>query len=185
MAQNANAEHHALLKDLDPDFAGLLQAKDVALEVQAALAKLKVCSISRFSALADSRADLRAFGEKSLQPVAADALDIIGMASLVDAWECAKVRMEARHKAEAEAVLCGMPKVVARTELGQLRGLFEQSFHTMPENCAPSAATLEQHFDMVDHGEWHVLSLKEYGSREDAAQDLVGATIDRSRVLSR
>ena len=82
---------------------------------------------NRFSALADSRVDLRAFGKKSLQPVAADALDIIGMASLVDAWECAKVRMEARHKAEAEAVLCGMPKVVARTELGQLRGLFKQS----------------------------------------------------------
>ena len=30
MAQHANAEHHELLKDLDPDFAGLLQAKDVA-----------------------------------------------------------------------------------------------------------------------------------------------------------
>ena len=54
MTQHANAEHHALLKDLDPDFAGLLQAKEVSLEVQAALAKLKVCSISRFSALADS-----------------------------------------------------------------------------------------------------------------------------------
>ena len=61
----------------------------------------------------------------SQSPVAADA--IIGMASLVDALECAELRKEARHKAEAEAVLCGMPKVVVRTDLGQLRGLFKQS----------------------------------------------------------
>ena len=174
----ANAEVQP--RKLDPDFAGLLQAKDVALAAQEALAQLKILSISRFAAVADTRAELRTFCESSLKPIAAAAVDVVGVASLVDAWECARVRIETRHKAEAEAVISGLPKTVARTELGQLREILESTFHEIPEKCAPAATTLERHFDMIDHGEWQQLSLQDYASREDAAQELVGATIDRS-----
>ena len=59
----ANAEVQP--RKLDPDFAGLLQAKDVALAAQEALAQLKILSISRFAAVADTRAELRTFCESS------------------------------------------------------------------------------------------------------------------------
>ena len=60
------AEQQKLIKDMDPDFAGLLQAEDASLQVQASLAKLLVCSTSRFSALAGTRAELRKFCSDTL-----------------------------------------------------------------------------------------------------------------------
>ena len=90
---------------------------------------------------------------------------------MVDAWESARVRVEARNKAEAEAVVGGLPKVVAHTELAQLRERFEAFFYSLPHKLMPANAMLEQHFDGVDNGEFQNLSLKEFASRGDAARE--------------
>ena len=68
---------------LEPDFHGLLQRKDVSELLQAKLAVAGIKSISRFSAVADSRAQLRTFCER---PLAMDpARDAVLVASILDA----------------------------------------------------------------------------------------------------
>ena len=173
-------QQEKLVMQLDPDLAGLLQCKEVALKVQAMLAAKKVKTVSRLAALADDRKGLREFCVKTLALDPDTAGNDVETAAVVDAWESARVRVEARNKAEAEAVIGGLPKVVPRTEVAQLRERFEAAFYALPDKVMPATATLEQHFDMIDHGEYQYLSLKEYASKEDAAQEDVAATIDRS-----
>ena len=106
---------------------------------------------------------------------------MVEIASIVDAWQAAHALVEARNKAEAEAVVGGLPKAVARPELAQLRERFETSFYSLQDKLVPAAATLEQHFDMVDHGEWQYLSLREYASKEDDAKDPLAASMSLDR----
>ena len=74
---------------LEPDFHGLLQRKDVSELLQAKLAVAGIKRISRFSAVADSRAQLRTFCERAL---AMDpARDAVLVASILDAWEASKI----------------------------------------------------------------------------------------------
>ena len=90
-----------LVARLEPDFHGLLERKETEVMTQARLAQANCKSLSRFASVADTRAQLRTFAQNVLQlDPAANAMEI---AALVDAWEAAKVRMEVRHKPEAEA----------------------------------------------------------------------------------
>ena len=171
------AAQQEIVKTLDPDLAGLLQCKDVSLQVKAKLAEKKVKTTSRLSAMADSRQGVREFCQKSLGLKPEEGDDMIEIASVVDAWEAAHARVEARNKAEAEAVIGGLPKAVARPELAQLRDRFETSFYTLQDKLIPASATLEQHFDMIVHGEWQYLSLKEFASKEDEAKEPLAASM--------
>ncbi|CAE7216749.1 unnamed protein product [Symbiodinium natans] len=173
-------QQKALVQTLDPDLAGLLQTKDVSLKVQALVAQKKVKTISRLSAMADDRKGIREFCVKTLGLEASVGDDLVEIASVVDAWESARSRVDARNKAEGEAVVDGLPKVVARTELAQLRDRFETAFYPLTEKFMPANATLEQVFDMVDNGEFVNMSLSEFASKENAAQEPVAAVIDRS-----
>ncbi|CAE7876994.1 unnamed protein product, partial [Symbiodinium necroappetens] len=80
-----------------------------------------------------------------------------------------KVKTISRLSAMADdrGVCGGLPKVVAHTELAQLRERFEAFFYSLPHKLMPANAMLEQHFDGVDNGEFQNLSLKEFASRED------------------
>ena len=68
---------------------------------QAKLSVAMVQSVSRMNAIADDRATIRQFCERSLQMRQQD--DMVGVASIVDVWEACQTRMSIRHKAEAEA----------------------------------------------------------------------------------
>ena len=63
---------------------------------------------------------------------------------------------------------------MARPELAQFRGRLETSFYSLQDKLVPAAASLEQHFDMIDHEEWQYLSLREYASNE---KDLLAASM--------
>ena len=110
--------------DLDPDFHGLLERKEVSQRVQGRLSNANVKSISRFAALGDTRADLRTFCTGTL---ALDrAVDVVEIAGVVDAWQAGKTRMESRHQAEAEASISSMPNPINKVEAQDLRVRFEQ-----------------------------------------------------------
>ena len=96
-------QQKALAQTLDPDLAGLLQTKDVSLKVQALVAQKKVKTISRLSAMADDRKGIREFCVKTLGLEASVGDDLVEIASVVDAWESARSRVDARNKAEGEA----------------------------------------------------------------------------------
>ena len=62
---------------LEPDFHGLLQRKEVTALTQARLAYANCKSLSRFNSVADSRAQLRMFAQatRQLEP-AADVMEV-------------------------------------------------------------------------------------------------------------
>ena len=163
---------------LEPDFHGLLERKETDVMTQAVLARANCKSLSRFASVADTRAQLRTFVQQTLglDPVA-QAMEV---ASLVDAWEAAKVRMEVRHKSEAEASTSNLPMALQKVEVQDLRKRFEQAHYKMEEKTAPAASTLELLCDQVENGEFKVLMLVQFLSKEDAEVDPVGCIIDRS-----
>lgn len=166
---------------LDPDFHGLLQRKEVAEGQQAALAVAGVRSISRFNAMADSRQGLRTFCTGTLGLDA--GRDAVAIASVLDAWEAAKVRMEVRNKAEAEAVSANLPATLNKVEYQDIRRRFESLHYALEDRTTPSAATLELICDQIESGELKTLHLIQCLSQEDAEIDPVGAVIDKSGTL--
>lgn len=163
---------------LEPDLHGLLQRKEVGAGLQARLALAGVKSLSRYAALADTREAMREFcrGVMRMDP----AGEPVEVAAIIDSWEASRTRMEARHKAEAEASNLGMPMAVNRTEAHDLKRKFEQVHYLLDDKSTPANSTLEQVFDQVEHGEWRPLLLVQFLSREDAEVEPFGAVIDKT-----
>eukprot|EP00435_Cladocopium_sp_Y103_P022226 s207_g5.t1 len=170
-----------LMSKLDPDFHGLLQRKEVTETAQALLSRAGCRSLSRFASVADTRAQLRAFLQNTLQmDPATQAMEI---ASLVDAWEGSRVRMEVRHRAEAEASSSNLPMALQKVEVQDLRKKFENAHFMLEDKAAPAPSTLELLCDQVENGEFKVMMLVQFLSREDAEVDPIGAVIDKSGTV--
>ena len=170
-----------LIDKRDPDFHGLLQRKDVGAMPQALLSDAGCRSLSRFASVADTRAQLRTFLQQTLQmDPATQAMEI---ASLVDAWEGARVRMEVRHKAEAEASSSNLPMALQKVEVQDLRKRFEAAHYSLDDKAAPAPSTLELLCDQVENGEFKVMMLVQFLSREDAEVEPIGAVIDRTGTV--
>lgn len=105
---------------LEPDLHGLLERKHIPEAVQAALADKGIKALSRFSSIADDKAEVRTFCREVLRLDRVNgAADIAGV---VDAWGAAQTRMEVRHKAEAEADLTGIPQLFSQGRAARPQG---------------------------------------------------------------
>ena len=166
---------------LEPDFHGLLQRKEVAILTQARLAFANCKSLSRFNSVAGTRAQLRDFARASLR--LDPAVDAMEVAALVDAWEAAKVRMEVRHKAEAEAASSQLPLSLPKVEVQDLRKKFEAAHYALDDKTTPAPSTLELLCDQIENGELKTMYLVQFLSRDDAEIEPVGAMIDKGGQL--
>ena len=164
---------------LDADLHdGLLQTKGVAILYQARLSVQRVRSISRLSSVADDRASLRTFCNTSLNMHLQN--DVVDIATVVDAWESAKTRMEVRRKAEAEASLAQIPKAFNKVEIHDMANRFETLYnYRLEDRIMPPAGTLELVFDQIENGELKNMTLSQFVCREDAESEMIGAVIEK------
>ena len=175
---NTEEGRKELVGRLDPDFQGLLERKELSEMTQARLGQANCKSLSRFASLADTRAQLRTFLENTLRiTAAAEAMEVAG---LVDAWEAAKVRMEVRHKAEAEAASASMPMTLPKVEVRDLKRKFEATYYAIDDKVTPAPSTIEILCDQIENGEFKVMLITQFLSRDDAEVEPVGAVIDRT-----
>ena len=182
MAVDLNTpEGRAAEMKLEPDFHGLLERKALDERSQALVASVGVVALSRFSSLADTKAEIRTFCQETLGLHRVN--DAVAIAGMVDAWTAAQSRMEARHKAEAEADLAGMPQTLNKAELQDLRTRFEGMHYAVEEKAAPSNGTLELVCDQIESGEWKVMTLAQFQSREDAETDVIGCVVEKSGLI--
>ena len=113
----------AAIKELDPDFQGLLERKSMSERLQGTLANAGVKGISLFSVIGDTAADVRQF---ATDHCGLDRnRDVVAVAGMIDAWQACKTRMQTRNQAEADAVNSSMPPPLNKTE--DLRNRFEQT----------------------------------------------------------
>ena len=167
---NDDAVRQGFIDELEPDFHGLLQRKEVAAMTQAKLSQANCKSLSRFNSIADTRTQLRDFAANTLR--LGPAVDVMEIAALIDAWEAAKVRMEVRRRAEAEASTSSLPIALPKVEVQDLLKKFEVAHYRLEDKVAPAASTLELVFDQVENGE--------FLSRDDAEVDPAAAVLDKS-----
>ena len=171
-------ERSAAIRLLEPDFHGLLQVKGVTELTQAKLSVAMVRSVSRMNAIADDRATIRQFCERSLQIRQQD--DMVGVASIVDVWEACQTRMSIRHKAEAEANIADLPRAVNKVEVQDLISRYESIHGTkMEDKVTPATATLELVFDQFEQGEVKNMSLVQFMSREDSENEIFGVNVEK------
>lgn len=164
---------------LDADLHGLLQIKEVSEELQAKLSVERVRSVSKLSTIADDRAGIRTFCQNALQLT--PAANMVDIASIVDAWEASTTRMRVRRKAEAEASLSSLPRAMPKVEIQDLLIRFEKLHgYKLDDKNTPATSTLELIFDQVEAGELKNMSLKQMVSREDAENEILGATIEKA-----
>ena len=179
MADLATAEgRRAEIAKLEPDFHGLLERKALSQTIQAQVAAAGVVSLSRFSSLADTKAEIRTFCQDALGLHRVN--DAVSIAAVVDAWTAAQTRMEVRHKAEAEADLSGMPQILNKAELQDLRSRFETSFYVIEENekAVPCDVGDSLRPDRVRRVEGHDLgAVSVAGGRRDGRDRLRGGEV--------
>ena len=178
---NDPATQKEYVEQLEPDFHGLLQRKEVSGLTQARLAYANCKSLSRFNSVADSRTQLRNFARDTL--TMDPTIDVMEVAALVDAWEAAKVRMEVRHKAEAEASSSQQPISLPKVEVQDLVKKFEAAHYKLEDKVTPAPSVLELIFDQVENGEMKPMYLVQFLSRDDAEIEPLAATLDKSGVL--
>ena len=168
----------AALDALDPDLHGLLERKVITEQVRAKLSVAGISALSRFASIADSKAEVRSFCHDVLGlDRVHDAAEIAGV---VDSWSAAQARIEARHKAEAESDLTGIPQVMSKVEMLDVRGRFERLHYTLDEKAVPSSTTLEMICDQIEAGELKVITLAQVQSREDAETESFGCMVERA-----
>ena len=88
--------------------------------------------------------------------------DPMTMATLVDAWEALKVRMEIRHKAEAEVLIANVLIAGNKVEVFDLCRRFERIHYKLEDRVAPASFTLELLFDEIENGEFKVRYLVQF-----------------------
>ena len=178
---NTEEGRREAIQKLDPDFQGLLERKVVPERLQGTISNLGVLSISRFSVIGDTSAEIRTFGVD--QCGLERARDVVQLAGLVDAWEASKTRMKVRHQAEADAAIASLPPPMNKMEAQDLKVRFEQMHYKLEDKVAPSTGTLEQLFEQIEAGEWKNMSLAQFMSREDQDTEPLAATIDKAGTL--
>jgi hypothetical protein len=111
---------------LDPDFAGLLAAKDVDLEMQALLSLKQCKSLELFSVMGDTPQDIKTWITQILEVDAAAPANFMRCAAVIVAWEAARRRKKLKDENEAEASAMGMNKLIPKIEMLDLRKKFER-----------------------------------------------------------
>lgn len=171
----------AAIKELDPDFQGLLERKSMSERLQGTLANAGVKSISLFSVIGDTAADVRQF---ATDHCGLDRnRDVVAVAGMIDAWQACKTRMLTRNQAEADAVNSSMPPPLNKTEAQDLRNRFEQMHYRLEDKVTPATGTLEQLFEQVETGEWQRMSLVMFMSRDDQDTEPLAAKIEKSGTV--
>ena len=81
--------------------------------------------------LGETAADMRRFATDHCGLAA--VRDVVQIAGVIDAWEASRTRMQARHKAEAEASMASLPPPVNKTEAQDLKVRFEQAHYKLED----------------------------------------------------
>ena len=166
---------------LDPDFQGLLERKGLSDRLQGTLSNAGVRSISLFSVIGDTAAEVRTFAVDHCN--LDRGRDVVAVAGMIDAWQASKTRMATRNQSEADAVNASIPPPLNKAEAQDLRVRFEQLHYKLEDKVTPSTGTLEQLFEQIETGEWKRMSLVMFLSRDDADSEPMAATLDKNGTV--
>ena len=167
---DTSAERRAAISFLDPDFQGLLDAKEVPELVQASLAMVNIRGIHRLAVMEDTRAEMRAFCRAHLGLADDSAVVKANIAAVLEVWEAAKQRLDRQNVVDAQAVSAHLPKQVQLNEMQQLRKRTEELVGKIEDRLVPSKMSAEDLFEQVDGGELRIMTLKEFATKSDAEQ---------------
>ena len=158
---------------LHPDLQGLLDARGVEADMQAALYEAGIPSIAMVSAIATDRDSLLEVAKAELGiDIGARPKDAIKFASLFLTWQSAVKRRVAIDELDAEATVQKQPKLVPGVEMQLYRAEFEKRFFKLKDAEWPGKPSFEDLCEQVDGGEFRPMALRHFGSRsgEDDAE---------------
>ena len=141
-------------------------------------------SVRKFSALGDSRVEVRAafVADLALDPAANPAVRPT-LASLVTAWQVASEVVDKEIQARAEAKNLGVPRQVTYTDRNALVSSYERVYGRLEDRDTPSSDYLSLKVEEVEQGELLASQLDEIGSKEEALTIAIQSSVDSAGRL--
>ena len=153
---------------LEPELQGLLDARKVSPEAQAALYEAGVNSQGMLAAIAVTRDELKGFAKDTLGiDGSARAEDVVKFASLYLAWQSSTNRVKVMDELNSELASQKQPKAIPPVEMFSLRGQFEKLYYKLKDSEVPARASFEDLCEQLDAGELRAMSLRHFGSKSD------------------
>ena len=159
-------------KQLDDDFAYLLETKGVSSKLRGAFGHLGVKKINIFARLASSDEKFREMLVKRFGlDETASMEDTVQVALLVDVWESARDRILKQTALESQAAAEGLPPVLPKGQNMSMRRSYEAAFDEVDEDVYPAKDYLSWRAEQLEDNEFRAEPLTEVLSVNDAAGD--------------
>jgi hypothetical protein len=185
------AETAATLRKISHDLSFLFADRGMAPGLQLLFARTGFLTMNLFTAVSDSRAELRLLlaEDYGLDPAdgAITPLERITrrtqVAAVIDCWEAAKRRVDEKDKLAASQVASRVPTTLPKSEHLALRKRYENDFGAVPDKGYPCPTLIEKRFQELEEGEVTADTLTEVISREDTVEDPLGAFFDTAGIV--
>jgi hypothetical protein len=185
------AETAATLKKVSHDLSFLFADRGMAPGLQLLFARTGFLTMNLFTAVSDSRAELRLLlaEDYGLDPAegAITPLERITRrtqaAAVIDCWEAARRRVDEKDKLAASQVASRVPTTLPKSEHLALRKRYENDFGAVPDKGYPCPTLIEKRFQELEEGEVTADTLTEVISREDTVEDPLGAFFDTAGIV--
>jgi hypothetical protein len=185
------AETAAVLKKVSHDLSFLFADRGMAPGLQLLFARTGFLTMNLFTAVSDSRAELRTLlaEDYGLDPAEnlITPLERITRrtqaAAVIDCWEAAKRRVDEKDKLAASQVASRVPTTLPKSEHLALRKRYENDFGAVPDKGYPCPTLIEKRFQELEEGEVTADTLTEVISREDTVEDPLGAFFDTAGIV--
>ncbi|OLP78827.1 Polyadenylate-binding protein, cytoplasmic and nuclear [Symbiodinium microadriaticum] len=185
MQNQAPGHMEASLQKGSSDLRFLLTHHKVSDEVQAKLFEAKIDTVPRFAAFVSDATDLREVLKSDLEIDPASSLALRAQAaSLVVAWETAKVRVKSQAEAEATNEVREWAKPIPQTDYIAMRHAFATQFGELEDKHIPAKEYIEKKLHELETGEFRAEPLTEVISRDEVDPDVLLPTWNASGTLS-
>ena len=164
---------------MKPDLIFLLDECGVPDAVRARLLEDGVITMPRLHIMAETRADLRQLITVTWGLDQATAANRLGTVALIDAWECARVRVEEERRLTAASRAAGEAPALPRSAHLSLRAAVADRFDgEVPDAVAPHDSLVDAVLNMVEENHVEPLRLSEVFSKKDKGQEAGNLSID-------
>ena len=167
----------------DVDLQFVLQQSDVDLDTQYAIVE-HFPTLRRFSAMGDSRQDIRDTMQKDFAiDAAADLQSRATVASVICAWESSKEYVTKETELKTEARVLGLSRVLQQSERRAMLSAVETAYGRQQDAEMPSAEYLAAKMEEAESNEPQASALDEITSAKDSQASSIQSVVDSSGHL--
>ena len=173
-ALSPEAQQAAIAK-LSSELSSILDNRDVPGWLQARIAHVGALKVGTFGRIEGTEKEVREWVVDTLKvDPSADPTNRTAIATVVDAWQASKKRLDRRDDVEAEERASKLPKTIPKKDYVNMKLAHSKTYlggKPLPDYETPHHEGFETSCDQIEDGEIIAEDLKEIASEKEAKKD--------------